>query len=183
MTCCCSGNLTFCQIICGGMCFDIWWSVYKNNYKQKTIGGLKMLARINRGYVPAYWDDFFNDTFFNNYKTANYKGTSPAVNVVEEEREFRIDFAVPGLSKEDFRIDLEKDVLTVSSENKEKRDDKGQNYMRREFSYSTFKRSFQLPESVDIDNIKASHDAGILSIQLPKKEEMVEKAPKQIEIS
>ena len=86
-----------------------------------------MLARINRSYVPAYWDDFFNDTFFNNYKTANYKGTAPAVNVVEEEREFRIDFAVPGLAKEDFRIDLEKDVLTVSSENKEKRDDKGHN--------------------------------------------------------
>lgn len=142
-----------------------------------------MLARINRGFVPAYWDDFFNDKFFNNYYTATNKGTSPAVNVVEEENEFRIDMAVPGLSKGDFRIELENEVLTISSEDKEKKDDKGHSYMRREFSYSTFKRSFQLPESVDMDNIKASHEAGILTIQLPKKEEMVEKAPKKIEIS
>lgn len=142
-----------------------------------------MLARINRGHVPTYWDDFFNDKFFNNFNTANFKGTSPAVNVVEEEDAFRIEMAVPGLSKEDFRIDLEKEVLTISSENGEKSDDKRPNYRRREFSYSTFKRSFELPECIDMESIKATSDAGILTIHLPKKEEMVEKAPKQIEIT
>jgi HSP20 family protein len=141
-----------------------------------------MLARINRGFVPAYWDDFFNDTFFNNVNPAAYRGTAPAVNVAEEDIAFRIDMAVPGLSRKDFRIDLENDVLTISSDNKENKEDKKHNYMRREFSYSTFKRSFQLPETIDQESIKASHDAGILTIQLPKKEEVVQKAAKQIEI-
>ena len=144
-----------------------------------------MLARINRGFVPAYWDDFFNDTFFNNNNPAACHGTSPAVNVAEEDMAFRIDMAVPGLSRKEFRIDLENDVLTISSdrkESKENKEDKKHNYMRREFSYNTFKRSFQLPETIDQENIKASHDAGILTIQLPKKEEVVQKAAKQIEI-
>lgn len=142
-----------------------------------------MLARINRRYTPAYWDDFFTDNFFNNYNSASCSGASPAVNVVEEDAAYRIDVAVPGLSKDDFRIGLENEVLTISSEQKEKKEEKKHNYMRREFSYNTFKRSFQLPDTIDTGNIKASHDAGILSIQLPKKEEVVEKAPKQIEIT
>lgn len=141
-----------------------------------------MLARINRGFVPAYWDDFFNDTLFNNANPAAYRGTAPAVNVVEEEMAFRIEMAVPGLSRKDFRIDLENDVLTISSEQKENKEDKKLNYMRKEFNYSTFKRSFQLPETVDQENIKASNDAGILTIQIPKKKEVVQKAAKQIEI-
>jgi HSP20 family protein len=141
-----------------------------------------MLARINRRYVPAYWDDFFNDTFFNNVSQYHSEGTTPAVNVAEDEKEYRIEVAVPGLAREDFRIDLEDDVLTLSSERKEKKEDKNSNYMRKEFSYSTFKRSFNLPETVDRDKIQATHEAGILNIQLPKKEEVVQKAPKQIEI-
>ena len=142
-----------------------------------------MLARINKRYVPTYWDDFFNDTFFNNYQVSSCNGTVPAVNVVEQENEFTIDVAAPGLSKNDFRINLENNVLTVSSEQKEEKNEDRKNYMRREFSYSSFKRSFQLPETVDTDRIKAGHDAGILSIHLPKKQEVLEKAPKQIEIS
>jgi HSP20 family protein len=90
--------------------------------------------------------------------------------------------AVPGLSKKDFHIDLEDEVLTISSDREESKEDKQQSYMRREFRYASFKRSFQLPETVDQEKIKASHDAGILTIRLPKKEEVVQKAPKQIEI-
>ncbi len=142
-----------------------------------------MLARINKRYVPTYWDDFFNDTFFTNYQVGSNNGTMPAVNVVEQENEFTIDVAAPGLSKNDFRINLEDNVLTVSSEQKEEKNEEKKNYVRREFSYSTFKRSFQLPETVDADKIKAGHEAGILTIHIPKKEEVLEKAPKQIEIS
>lgn len=142
-----------------------------------------MLARINKRYVPAYWDDFFNDTFFDNNHAVSGDRTSPAVNVVEEDSEYRIDVAVPGLSKEDFRIDLENEVLTVSSVQKEKNEETEQTYVRKEFHYNSFKRSFQLPDTIDTDNIKASQEAGILTIQLPKKEEVVQKAPKQIEIS
>ena len=145
-----------------------------------------MLARINRGYVPAYWDDFFNDNFFHNFHTApRVNNHSPAVNIVEDEKEFRIEVAVPGVSRNDFNIELDDDVLTISSELQEdKKGEKNENrrYMRREFSFHTFKRSFQLPDTVDQENIKASHDAGILNIVLPRKEEVVQKAPKQIEI-
>jgi HSP20 family protein len=141
-----------------------------------------MLARINRRYFPAYWDDFFNDSFFRNYSSFDSSVTSPAVNVVEEDQAYRIDIAVPGMSRKDFRIELEDHLLTISSEQKDQKEEKSHRYMRREFSYNTFKRSFQLPETIDLDKIKASHDAGILSIELPKKEEEVQKAPKQIEI-
>ena len=120
--------------------------------------------------------------------------------MVEEDKVYRIEVAVPGMSRNDFRIDLEDDVLTISSEQKEnqtqpnelskeknelskaKNEEKNLRYMRREFQYNTFKRSFQLPDTVDADGINASHDAGILSIELPKKDEVVQKAPKQIEI-
>jgi HSP20 family protein len=141
-----------------------------------------MLARINRRYVPAYWDDFFNDNFFNGFNTVVSKPSAPAVNVLEEEKAFRIEVAAPGLSKKDFSINLENEVLTVSSEQKDSKENKNHRYMRREFSYSSFSRSFQLPESVDVEKIRASHDTGILTIELPKKEEMVQKAPKQIEV-
>ena len=104
------------------------------------------------------------------------------MNVVEEDKAYRIEVAVPGMSRKDFRIDLEDNVINISSEQKEKNEEKNRRYMRREFQTSTFKRSFQLPETVEADHIKASHDAGILTIELPKKDEEVQKAPKQIEI-
>jgi len=141
-----------------------------------------MLARMNRTYVPAYWDDFFNDSFFKGVRPANCNPTSPAVNVIEDDTAFRIEVAAPGISREDFKIDLENDSLTISSEKKENTEDNNPRYMRREFSYSTFKRSFQLPETIDTESIKASHEAGILSIELPKREEIVQKVSRQIEV-
>ena len=141
-----------------------------------------MLARINRNYVPAYWDDFFNDRVFNSFDNTHKNNTLPAVNVLEEDKEFRIEVAVPGLSRDDFKIEVEDDVLTISSVEKEKKEDNKRNYTRREFSYRSFKRSFQLPETIDQDQIRASHEAGLLSLTLPKKDEVVQKAPKQIEV-
>ena len=141
-----------------------------------------MLARINRNYVPAYWDDFFNDSVFSHFNHNKHNSTSPAVNVAEEDDSFKIDVAVPGLSRKDIRIDLEDDVLTISSEEKKTKEEKSPRTLRKEFNYRAFKRSFQLPETIDVENIKAKHESGILSIDLPKKEEVVQKAPKQIEI-
>jgi HSP20 family protein len=141
-----------------------------------------MLAKMNRRYVPAYWDDYFNDSFFKSYRYPEFKGQTPSVNVVEEEKNYRIDVAVPGMSRNDIQIELDNDVLTISSELKDSKEDKKPNYMRREFSYNSFKRSFQLPESVDQEKILARHESGVLSIELPKKEEEVSKAPKQIKI-
>ena len=141
-----------------------------------------MLARINRNYVPAYWDDFFNDRFFKQLSTNGHSHHSPAVNVIEDEKAFRIEVAAPGVSRKDFHLELEDDVLTISTEQKENKKDQRVNYLRREFNYQSFKRSFQLPETVAQDSIQASHDAGVLTVNLPKREEVVQKAPKQIEV-
>jgi HSP20 family protein len=141
-----------------------------------------MLARINRRFVPAYWDDFFNDNFFTNGHNYVSEGSTPAVNVVEDDKAYRIEVAVPGLTRKDVRIDLEDNVLTISSERKEKNEEKKENYMRREFRHASFKRSFQLPETVDQENIEANHSDGVLTIQLPKRQEVLQKAPKKIEI-
>ena len=141
-----------------------------------------MLARINRNYVPAYWDDFFNDRFYKNFNTSGRQTQSPAVNVVEDEKAYRIEVAVPGVNRKDFNLEIEEDVMTISTEKKESKKDQQANYLRREFNYESFKRSFQLPETVDQEGIQASHEAGILTVNLPKREEVVQKAPKQIEV-
>lgn len=141
-----------------------------------------MLARINKSYVPAYWDDFFNDKFFNGVSPSGNRSTSPKVNVHEGEKSFVIELAAPGVNARDFKIDLENDVLTISSEQEEKKEENKRNYLRKEFNYSSFKKSFQLPDTIDAENIKASHDAGILSIELPKKQEVVQNAHRKIEI-
>ena len=141
-----------------------------------------MLARINKRYVPAYWDDFFNDNFFRGFSYPEMKNSTPSVNVVEEDKAYFLELAVPGMSRKDIRIEVEDDVLNISSERKEKKEGSKRNYTRREFSFESFHRSFQLPETVDSEKIQASFDAGILTIEIPKKEEVVSKAPKQIEI-
>ena len=141
-----------------------------------------MIARINRNYVPAFWDEIFNDQSFNSVFNERSINT-PAVNVMEENNEYRIDVAAPGMGKKDFKIDLTDDLLTISSEKKVEKDESKNKFMRREFSYNSFKRSFQLPDSVEQDNIAATHTEGILTIHLPKKEEELKKGPKTIAIS
>ena len=141
-----------------------------------------MLARINKSYAPAYWDDFFNDRFFNQLNSKNCHGNSPAVNISEDDKGYTIEVAAPGISRKDFNLEVENDVLTISTEPKEGKEDKEANFLRREFNYQSIKRSFQLPETIDQEAIKASHDAGILSLSLPKKEEEIQKAPRHIEV-
>jgi HSP20 family protein len=142
-----------------------------------------MLARVNRNYVPAYWDDFFNDRFFNQLKSTTCSGNTPAVNISEDEKGFTIEVAAPGIARKDFNIEIENELLTISTEQKENREEKKQNFLRREFNYHTFKRSFQLPETIDQDRIVATHEAGVLTLSLPKKEEEVQKAPRQIKVN
>ena len=141
-----------------------------------------MLARINKSYFPAYWDDFFNDRFFNQLNSTNCKGHSPAVNISEDDKGYTIEVAAPGITRKAFNLEIESDVLTISTEKEESKEENKQNFLRREFNYQTLKRSFQLPETIDQEQIKASHDAGILTLTLPKKEEVVQKVPRQIEV-
>lgn len=97
--------------------------------------------------------------------------TSPAVNIKENENEFTVDVAAPGMNKEDFQVNLENDILTISSERKENKEDTNGNYTRKKYSYMSFKRSFTLPEGiVDSEKIKATYKNGELKINIPKLE-------------
>jgi len=137
-----------------------------NNYKKEVVM-LPMITR--RGYKPLTFSDFFNEDFF----PAMNRSTSslPSVNIREDEKAFYLELAVPGMEKKDLRIEVKDDVLTISSEHKEDRDEDFDGYRRREFSYSSFSRSFYLPEDVNGEKIGASYKDGILNVEIPKLEE------------
>ena len=112
--------------------------------------------------------------------------TAPAINVIENEDDYKVEVAAPGMTKEDFKVNITDDnylVLTVEKKNECKDEDKKKKYLRREFSYHKFEQSFALPEDVNKDEIKATANNGILTIDIPKVK-VVEKQPavKQIEI-
>jgi len=107
----------------------------------------------------------------------------PAVNIKEDDKKFTLDLAVPGIDKKDLKIELNEDVLTISSERKEEKEENREDYKRREFSYSSFCRSFALPENVNRDKIEANYKDGILTVVLPKQHEDNSKVTKEIKIS
>jgi HSP20 family protein len=136
-----------------------------------------------RTSLPSLVEEYFNGDFLPRFFDVDNTNSVPAVNIVESKDEYRIDVAAPGLDKEDFRINIEKNVLTVSSEREEKHEENDEKTMRKEFSYSSFKRCFSLPETVNSEKIKATHKDGILQIVVPKREEAKEKPAREIKIS
>lgn len=130
-----------------------------------------------------YFSEFFNDLFENLPVTEYRKSTIPAVNIVENDEMYKLELAAPGLAKDDFKISIENDMLTVSTEKKSEETEKTEKFTRKEFSYSSFRRSFTLPELVDIEKIGATYNNGIMTIALPKKEEAKPKAPREIKVS
>lgn len=132
----------------------------------------------------SWIDELVNDTLDTEMVSNFNKGmTIPAVNVIEHDANFELEVAAPGFKKSDFKIDVDKEVLTISSERKTENEETTDKFTRREFGYSTFKRTFQLPKSVNKENISANYTDGILKINLPKIEEAIDKGIKQIEIS
>lgn len=121
---------------------------------------------------PSLFGDWFeNDAFFspeNFFKGINR--SLPAANVKENDKAFHIELAVPGFKKEDIKVQVEGDMLNVSAETRSEKKDENEKYNRREFSYSSFARSFRLPESVQQDNISAKYENGILELVVAKKE-------------
>jgi HSP20 family protein len=107
----------------------------------------------------------------------------PAVNIKEDEKRFMLDLAVPGIDKKELKIDINEDVLTISSETKNESEENKDGYKRKEFSYSSFCRSFQIPENVSKDKIEANYKDGVLSVTLPKNEEEKHKISRQVKIS
>lgn len=136
----------------------------------------------NRERMP-YFADLINDLFDTTITPDFRRTTVPGVNISENESLYKLEMAAPGLNKEDFKISLENDVLTVSAEKKSETSESTEKMTRKEFSYSSFNRSFTLPEMVDAEKIMASYENGIMKIELPKKEEAKPKSPKEIKIS
>jgi HSP20 family protein len=147
------------------------------------------LVKRNNNYYPtfpSFFDNFFNRNLMDweNWNYSDTNTTIPAVNVKEDNDKFQIEVAAPGMKKEDFRLKLENNVLTISSERKEEKEEKKENYSRKEFSYQSFQRSFNLPEGhIQSENITAKYNDGILIIELPKREEVKPQPLKEITIS
>lgn len=137
---------------------------------------------MTRSNWPSLVDEFLGKDLLGNLFDGFTGVNMPAVNIIDGKEEFKIEVAAPGLEKNDFKIDLNHNVLTISSENERKNEEKEGKYMRREFSYTSFKRSFTLPESADLDKVTANHKDGILEITIAKKEEAKVKPPRQIAI-
>lgn len=131
----------------------------------KFNNGLKNNAR--GPFFNDVFDSILNDSFLGDKLVARI----PAVNIAETENEFQVELAVPGLKKEDFKINLDKNILTVSSEKKTENVEEGKKFSKREYSYNSFSRSFTLPESADHSKIEADYSDGILTLTIAKKEE------------
>jgi HSP20 family protein len=135
---------------------------------------------------PSLFDRFFENDLFD-WSNRNYSNTSttlPSVNIKESNEGFEVEVAAPGLSKNDFKVELHHDLLTISSEKEiENETIEGQQFSLREFSYQSFSRSFTLPNTADSEKIGAKYEDGILRIIIPKKEEARPKPARQIAIS
>ena len=131
---------------------------------------VKFNDKRNNALMPGFNDVFesiFNDTFFNDRMVTRV----PAVNISESENNYHVELAAPGLKKDDFKLNLERNQLTISVEQSADHQDNHKNYNKREYSYSSFVRSFTLPESADDSKIDASYTDGILRIDIAKREE------------
>ena len=141
------------------------------------------MLRTKNSNIPTLADIFFGDDLLSNLFENTNRGTMPAVNITESKDDFAIELAAPGLEKKDFNVEIHNNVLTISCQKEMKNEVEDEKVMRREFSYTAFKRSFTLPESADGDKIKANYNEGILKLSIPKREEAKEKPARQISIS
>mgnify|MGYP003572539807 CR=1 FL=1 len=145
-----------------------------------------MLAKRNENYLPSFFDRFWNNELMD-WNNSNFSSTNtslPAVNVRETNDDFFIEVAAPRINKNDFKVNFNKNVLTISSEKENKKNETDDKYTRREFSYQSFQRSFTVPENaINGDKISAKYNDGILVVALPKREEVKPQPPREIKIS
>jgi HSP20 family protein len=144
-----------------------------------------MLLARNSNLFPSFFDRFFDGEAFDwaNRNFSNTNTTLPSVNIKENNDAFTVELAAPGFEKSDFKIELNNNLLTISSEKKVENETKeGEYFTKREFSYQSFSRSFTLPNLADGEKIVANYENGILSVAIPKKEEAKPKPARMIEI-
>ena len=147
------------------------------NQKNKSMSLIRYNSALNE-YAPTSFSNLI-DRFFND-KLTRSGGSAysfvPRVDIIEEEKAFEVHVAVPGMSKDDFKIDLNDNYLTISGERKFSREKKEDNFYSMETQYGTFSRSFSLPENVDANNISAKYVNGILEVSIPKDEKKIVKS-------
>lgn len=144
---------------------------------------MNVIKRSNSVNFPSIIDELFKPDWMGGVE--NFRGSFPAVNLKETETNFVIELAAPGMKKEDFNIEIDHNVLTISSESKNESEEKDtkHRYTRREFNYVAFRRNFTLPESVNSEDVAASYEHGVLYVTLPKKEEALPKPKRLIEVA
>ena len=140
---------------------------------------MRIVKYNNNNVFPSLMNEFFNDDLRMNF--FNRRHSVPSVNSVENNDSFEIDLAVPGMKKDDFTIELNDKILVISSDNSDY--DQNERTRLNEFNYSSFQRSFRVPESVELDKIKANYKNGILKIKLPKRKDSITKPNRVINIS
>ena len=140
---------------------------------------MRIVKYNNNNVFPSLMNEFFNDDLRMNF--FNRRHSVPSVNSIENNDSFEIDLAVPGMKKDDFTIELNDKILVISSDNTDY--DQNERTRLNEFNYSSFQRSFRVPESVELDKIKANYKNGILKIKLPKRKESITKPNRVIDIS
>lgn len=141
------------------------------NLKQKEVIMSSQELAKTKEKMPTVFDDLFkpwNEWFDSGLwgKTMNI----PAVNITEEKNQYKVSLAAPGLKKENFKIDVDGNMLTISSEKEESSEEKEKKFTRKEYNYSSFSRSFTLPEEINKENIEAKYEDGVLQIMLPRKD-------------
>lgn len=140
------------------------------------------LTPASTGFSNIF-EELFNSSFSDIVNT-DFVTTKPSVNIIEEDDQFKIQLAAPGLAKADFNVEVDKDQLIISAETQEEKteDTDDKTFSKREFNYSTFKRSFHLSDKVDSDSIDAIYKNGILTVSIKKSEKALEKEPTVINI-
>ena len=134
-----------------------------------------LLARRNNDWLPTLMNEFWNDEYL--------RKSTPATNIIENDKEYKLQFAAPGMKKEDVKISLNGKLLTVTMEKSEKNEEKNEKFLRREFGHTEFSQSYTLPEDADLKAIEAKVEDGVLNVTLPKlSPECKEDAVKYIDI-
>lgn len=180
--------------------YKIFKAIYLYFYKclTKKIESMSLVVKINRSFFPSFVGGFFDNDLaltsnlfgFNRGLLNSLNATMPSVNITEDEKSFRIELAAPGLEKKDFQVVAENGKLTISSKKEKETKEEKENYCRREYSYNSFSRSFQLPENSLPDKIGSKYENGILKfaeykngvliLTLPKKELTITNSKKEI---
>lgn len=142
----------------------------------------RALAKVSEK-MPSLFNDFFKP--WNEWFDGGFGGREmnvPAVNITEHSDEYKVSLAAPGLKKEDFKIDVDGNMLTISSEKEESKEEKDKTFTRKEYNYSSFSRSFTLPTEINREKIEAKYEDGVLKISLPRKEEAKKPTAKHISV-